>query len=458
MKKIAIVLISFTLFFSLAFTGCDDGSGSGGSSDGGDEIDLTDPLAVLESIPDELSASDVLEISRATTEPTGDSQVYNGNNTLDSNETGDTTYAYSFGPDIISTAALAHSLNLILKKLSDLTDDPSIVDSGTPISLESMDLGADIMEPLNAAADNYVVDYKGVMINTLPALDGVTGFGYYLPFSFEHYTGTLDLYSYFELYTEDADNMVLRALTYISDGTTYYKYHTSVMTIVDGEQTIQLYENNSGDDTSWTYDHYTYNPTTGETQVYIINNSGSWNAIFADEHGSSLAMTETNSDNTISSSIELADQDGIIMSQLQDDDLGSLVPEVYSDTFLVDSTNYAYRYLEDNTSVTGGDSASLLSVVSLNYYDGTTGEYSSYAFPDVTDDTSDHFLLGTTNTVLTDYLFSSLTDYIGTITTDLDDNLNASGTAPVWTEMDPTNLGVSDHSALSTEFDKFSSL
>lgn len=450
LSKLVLLIFGFSIITSCS------GAGAGGGSIGGGSIDTGDPIAVLQAIPSELGKSASLDISMSImgsiVEPTQDSQVYNAS----------AEFAYSRGLDVIATASLAHSINLILKELGRFSTTIPL-DSATPVALDTLVLGEDIMKPLNANPSDYSVDYHGIMVKSIPASESpnnVPGFAYYLPFKFEHNTGPFDLLNYFELYVKDANNLVLRALTYKDNGTEYLKYHTSEMTIANGFQTLKRYENSvptGGDDTSWSYDQYSYSPSLSRTKVYIINNAGAWTAAFADGHGG--AWMDVNDTGTYEGFLEVFDQEGIIMRQSSDPDIGSLLPADLATAFDPDYTNYAYRYLQDNTGTTGGNAGALLTDITVNYEVAAADSYRAYESPDVSNATSHHFLLGATNTSIVDYANSSLVDFYGGIRSDLNDNLFPSGTAPVWTAMDPATLvGTDVSSSLSGEFDKFDSL
>ena len=166
-------------------------------SDGGMQIDASDPLDVLRALPSELNLPGSMEaryassISRAAAVPAGHSEVFNP----------EAEICPPFAKVRIDTASLAISIVQILKEMSNNPFNVTIaVDSGEAVSLGKLAMEAEIMKPLNADPSNLTIDYHGIRIDTIPASNspnGVSGFGYYLPFTFQHESGPYELYNYF---------------------------------------------------------------------------------------------------------------------------------------------------------------------------------------------------------------------------------------------------------------------
>ncbi len=445
-------------------------------SDGGLQIDASDPLDVLRALPSELNRPDSMiaryasPISRAATVPTADSEVFHP----------DAEICPPLAKVKIDTASLAVSIVQILKKMSDNPFNATIVvDSKDAVSLGKLTMEAEIMKPLNADPSNLEIDYHGIQIDTIAASDspsgvrpnGVSGFAYYLPFTFQHESGPYELYNYFEFFFEDTENMVLTAVTYVyvpDEPKKYCKYHTTIMTIDEGDQIIERYENTATqgifDDDDYTYEYLSYNMQSDTTQAYIISR-GSYEGIFAvtaDQYGG-MAISTTPFEGKIYGKREAFAEDFNIMARFSDSDIGTNLPSDFSTA--LDSTycEYSYRYLED----IGADSSALLSTANIISDDGTPGTVAQvYAFDmssptdGVVDDSSDPFLLGVTNSNIINYVTEKVDSYYLDIYDTLEANLDPTDTqaAPGWIRMDTANLGVDNDSALAAVFDAIQAL
>lgn len=469
-SKITAISFIFIATMLLLIVSCKNPSNS--VSDGGLQIDASDPLDVLRALPTELNRPDSMIArfassgSRAATVPTANSEVFHPD-------------AVICPPDAkqkMDTASLALSIVQILKKMESNPFEVDIaVDSGDVVSLGSLLMEASIMKPLNSNPDNLYVDYHGILIDTISSDDspnGVSGFAYYLPFTFQHEDGPYELYNYFEFFFEDTENMVLTAATYVYIESFYYKYHTTILTIDDGNQIIERYENQASQgvtaDDDYTYEYFSYDIQTDTTQAYIISRGTGegFFAVTADQYGG-MAITIRDEGSSQFGKREAFSEDYNLMARFSDSDslITDTLPSDFSTPFSPIYSEYSYRYLDDNVADTTG----LITTVPITFDDDHNPEsqIDAYVIPDsdpyegVVDDLNDPFLLGSTNTGILEYVTEKIDLYYLDIYDTLEANLDPAvdpQETPGWLRMHTENLGVDDPDALETVFDTIQAL